>query len=318
MTNIAQRRAFSFLICAVLTCCAWISAAEDKDLPYEQIMNVVYGETDGVGLVMDVFRPTGKGLKKAFKPSENGKGLGIIHIASGGWDSDRSKIDMHTAFCMYHMFCAKQYTVFAIRPGSKSKFTGVEMLDHCRLAVRYIKAHAEEYGIDPDRLGLMGSSAGGHLSSLLAVTPQDGKPDSPDPLKRFSTRVKAVGVFFPPTDFLDWDGKEPPYEKVKELFYTSGFENHSRDEIRELARQLSPARMVNGKTPPFLIYHGTADPLVPLQQSEVFVKVLKDNGNEAKLIIKKGGQHPWITIANEILDMADWFDQKLPTPEKVD
>ena len=77
------------------------------------------------------------------------------------------------------------------------------------------------------------------------------------------------------------------------------------------ARKVSPALNISRKTPPFIIWHGDADPLVPLQQSEFFVEKLKEAGTDVELHVKAGGAHPWLTIAEEVGHVADWFDAKL-------
>ena len=115
---------------------------------YVQHENVVYGEAEGVGLVMDVFTPKGKG-----------NGLGIIDVISGAWHSDRGKIRDHTRAQVFQILCKKGYTVFAIRPGSVTKFGVLEMLAHLNEGIRWVKDHADSYKIDPHRLGLMGASA---------------------------------------------------------------------------------------------------------------------------------------------------------------
>jgi dipeptidyl aminopeptidase/acylaminoacyl peptidase len=79
-------------------------------------------------------------------------------------------------------------------------------------------------------------------------------------------------------------------------------------------KQISPARLVTDKAPPFLLIHGDADFMVPLQQSEVMVDALKKSGVSAELIVKKGGGHPWPTIHEEVKILADWFDEKLSAP----
>lgn len=289
---------------------AW-GAFADIEVPYTQAMNVVYAEDYGVGLVMDVFTPSGKGIIAAYKPNDNGKGLGIVDVASGAWSSDRGKIEDHKTAKMYHVFCARGYTVFAVRPGSESNFSGAEMLRNIHRGIRYVKCHASEYGVDPDRLGLCGASAGGHLACLAAVKADDGDPQAKDPLMRLSTRVKAVGVFFPPTDFLNWDGKEAPLDKHANLFIKGGFAGHTREEILAAAQEMSPLHFVKPNLPPFMFFHGDADPLVPLQQSQVMVAALKAAGDSADLFVKQGGGHPWLTIPEEIVTLADWFDGQL-------
>ena len=291
----------------------WQCATAQEELPYIQHKNIVYADEHGVGLMMDIFTPSGKPIPDYYKPSESGKGLGIIDIASGAWHSDRGKIEDHETAKMFHILCARQYTIFAIRPGSVTRFTGDDMLRHIRMGVRWVKAHAAEYGIDPERLGMTGASAGGHLTCMNTVFPDEARPASKETGMQFDTRVKAVSVFFPPTDFLSWGetGKMADLGLAPGLFFQGGLAGHGEEEIRKQAEAMSPARYVKPGLPPFLIFHGDADPLVPLQQSELMVKTLKDAGVRAELIVKPGGGHPWFTIPEEIMKMADWFDKEL-------
>lgn len=278
-----------------------LNAQESASLPYEQKMDVVYGEVHGTGLLMDVFTP-----------KEKANGLAIVDVASGAWHSDRGKIRDHTLAQLYRIFCSRGYTVFAIRPGSRTRYTGLEMASHVRLGIRYLKLHAAEYKIDPERIGLTGASAGGHLATLVAVTPEAGKPEASQPLQRLGTQIRAAAVFFPPTDFLDWNGKPADSKRLADLFFLGGIKDHSEEEIQERARQLSPALLVKGQPIPFLLIHGDADPVVPLQQSQRMVAALKAAGGTAELIVKQGGGHPWMTLPEEVKLMADWFDQQLP------
>jgi len=232
-------------------------------------------------------------------------------VVSGAYHSDRRKIRDHTLAQVYRIFCSRGYTVFAVRPGSRSRYTGAEMAAHVKLGIRYVKQHAADYKIDPERLGLTGASAGGHLATLAAVTPEEAKLDARDDLLHYDTRVKAAAIFFPPTDFLDWNGKIADSELLGDLLFLGGAQGHSADEIKERARQLSPARLVKGPTIPFLFIHGDADPLVPLQQSQKMVEAIKAEGGAAELIVKAGGGHPWLTIPEEVKIMADWFDRHL-------
>ena len=277
-----------------------VRAQDSASLPYDQKMDVVYGEVHGTGLLMDVFTPKGKG----------GNGLGIIDVVSGAWYSDRRKIRDHTLAQVYSIFCSRGYTVFAVRPGSRTRYTVTDMAANLKTGIRYVKQHAPDYKIDPDRLGLTGASAGGHLATLVAVTPEEANSDPNSPL-RYDTHVKAAAIFFPPTDFLDWDGKLANFNALGNLLFLGGTNGHSEVEIKERAREISPARLVKGPTIPFLFIHGDADPLVPLQQSEKMVAAIKAAGGSAELIVKKGGGHPWMTLPEEVKVMADWFDQHL-------
>jgi acetyl esterase/lipase len=264
--------------------------------------NVVYAEVHGVGLVMDIFLPTAKG-----------NGLGIVDVISGSWDSNRSKLNDHERAEVFKRLCGRGYTVFAIRPGSVSKFTIDEMVEHLELGVRWVKERAEGYELDANRLGLMGASAGGHLASLLAV--RNGKTSSTDGM--LDSSVKAVAVFFPPTDLLDFAGRQIDESNISELpstfrqaVFGSGIEP-APSKLLELLEQASPARCVTAASPPFLLIHGTADPIVPLAQSEKMVQALNDHNVPNQFITKPGGGHPWPTIYEEVEVFADWFDEQL-------
>jgi len=285
----------SLLVCGLIA-----TSAHGADSPYVQHEDVVYGQTDGVALVMDIFVPTG--------PKN---GVGIVDVASGAWHSDRNKIRDHKLAQMYDIFSKKGYTVFAVRPGSITKFSAVEMLKNIKTGIRWVKAHAAEYGIDPENLGLTGASAGGHLACLAAVTARDGE-------KSDGTDVKATAIFFPPTDFtmygtkaVDPKGTDRFGKIVRALAFRDGIDGLSDEEITKRIEAISPAKLVHKQAPPFLIIHGDADPAVPLQQSEVMVAALKNAGVEAKLIVKPGGGHPWLTIHEEVAVLADWFDAHL-------
>jgi acetyl esterase/lipase len=281
--------------------------AAAQQIPYSQRENVVYGEADGVGLVMDIFTP-----------ARDGNGRGIIDVISGAWHSDRGKIRDHARAQTFQILCGKGYTVFAVRPGSITKFSAPEMLAHINDGIHWVKEHADDYKIDRDRLGLMGASAGGHLACLAAVTAEVGKTDVSNGAKMADTRVKAVAVFFPITDFLNYNGKAIDARAnsemgslIRRLAFPQGLADATDTEINGTLRDISPARLVTSESPPFLLMHGDADPVVPLQQSEIMVAALKRANVSAELIVKHGGGHPWPSIHEEVKVLTDWFDKQL-------
>jgi acetyl esterase/lipase len=289
---------------------ATLHAAEPEaasESPYEQTMDVVYAQRDGIGLLMDVFVPTG-----------DKNHLAIVDIASGSWHSDRGKINDHKMAKIYDIMCSRGYTVFAVRPGSITKFSAPDMRENLNTAIRWVKQRAEEYDIDPDRVGLTGASAGGHLACLVSTTTEQGNPDAKDPLNRHSTAVAATVAFFPPTDFLQWGNRKVTLETkgriaemARQLGGIAATEELTEELLQEKMKAISPAHLVTSACPPLLLIHGDADFIVPIQQSERMLSALREAGVSTKLIVKKGGGHPWITIHEEVAVAADWIDQQL-------
>jgi acetyl esterase/lipase len=276
--------------------------------PFVQTKDLVFAEVHGTGLLMDVFQPTG---------DSNGKA--IVDIASGAWFSDRGKIRDHERAQVYDILCGRGYHVFAIRPGSRTKYTLKEMDQHVKMGIRTVKSLGEQYQFDSQRLGLTGASAGGHLATLAAFTPAAVNANSKDPLERqYDTNVAAVAVFFPPTDFLEWR----PGDMVNRVFLgylftgngyldTEEIARMSLEELSELAKEVSPLHNLKSPNIPLLAIHGDADPVVHVSQSEKLVAAVQAAGGKADLIIKPGGGHPWPTIAEEVSLVADWFDNNL-------
>ncbi len=277
-----------------------LSVGAQDDAPFIRETNVVYANTHGVGLVMDVFRP-----------KDNPNGRGVIDVLSGAWHSGAAQVRDHVRVRLFHIFCSRGYTVFMIRPGSRTKFTAEEMIQNLKTGIRYVKVNSKKYNIDPDRLGITGASAGGHLALLALTTAVNADPEDETSVDRYGRDIKAAAVFFPPTDFLDWDGKLVNLRLLDNLLFKGGNEGRSEGEIKEQARNISPYHQVKNSLPPTLIIHGDADSAVPLQQSRKMLEALKKSGGTAILIVKEGGGHPWPTIPEEVEIFADWFDEYL-------
>ncbi|MCS7045268.1 MAG: alpha/beta hydrolase [Gemmataceae bacterium] len=273
---------------------------------------MIYGRKFGVVLTMDVFQPKAKT-----------NGAAIIWCVSGGWFSSHAAINPK----LPEPFLKRGYTVFAVVHGSQPKFSIPEILDDMHRAVRFIRFNAKQYGIDPERIGITGGSAGGHLSLMQGTAGEPGNPKAPDPVDRQSSRVQAVACFYPPTDFLNYGkaGEDALGRGVlanfKAPFVFQEFDPKVKafvpvtDEEKFVAigRKISPIYHVTKDDPPTLIIHGDADKLVPIQQAEIMIAKLREAGVPAELIVRKGAGHGWPNIQRDLEIFADWFDRYLKT-----
>jgi acetyl esterase/lipase len=306
----AGRLACLALCVAIGLIASWNARAEKPEFKREE--DVIYGRKYGVALTMDVFTP------------EKQNGAAVALVVSGGWFSARESIKPE------HLseLLKRDYTVFAVVHGSQPKFTIPEILSDIHRAIRFIRHNAADYGIDSERLGVMGGSAGGHLSLMQGTAGTAGEPNAPDPVDRESSRVQAVACFFPPTDFLNY-GKPGEVALGRGILkdFPAPFDFHEfnaaarrfvpiTDEakILEIGRQISPIEHVTSDDPPTLIIHGADDELVPLQQAEIFIEKLKAAGVKAKLVVKPGVGHGWPNLDDDLAQFADWFDDHLRSP----
>ena len=266
---------------------------------YSRIDGIVYGTRHGRELTMDVFQPS--------KPN----GLGVVFMVSGGWKSKRPG---ETEPWILAPLLRRGYTVFAVCHVSQPDALIPEIIEDVNRGVRFIKYHAAEYDIDPDRLGVTGGSAGGHLSLMLATRGSEGPSDSDDPIDRMNSSVKATAIFYPVTDLLNLNGSTedpgdggPPKSFVKAF----GDAANDMDAWKAVGKECSPIYYVDEKLPPILIYHGDSDTLVPLDQSQRFQQVAQKANRNVKVVVHRGGNHGWATMFLDIISFANWFDQHL-------
>jgi len=274
---------------------------------------IIYGRTYGTALTMDVFRPT-----------QNTNGLGIVLFISEGWHSSHEKIETNISIYVEPLI-KKGYTVFAVIHGSNPKFSLLENYEHAKRAVRFIRFNANTFGINPDKIGATGDSAGGHLSLLVGSDQGSENKSATDPIERTSCKTQAVVSFFPPTDFLNWGspgnkmlGNHPKVAlKGAFTFYENDTTTNSlvqiteQEKILEIVKSLSPVCQVNKKTAPTLIVYGDKDSFIPVQQSQLLAKRLKELNVITETIVEHNGEHDEKTIKNNIGMAITWFDTYL-------
>jgi acetyl esterase/lipase len=222
---------------------------------------------------------------------------------SGGW---QSSVELAQTFAQaYPPLNDKGFTVFAVRHGSPwPSYPLSSIVADMRRSVRFIHQHAKEYGVDPNRLGVFGNSAGGHLALLLGTTGDSGDPSAADAVLRESSRVAAVVANYPPTDLARWATQQPAFTFTEAE-----------------ATQFSPLRLVTSGSAPSLIVHGDADTAVPMDQGETMHAALTKAGVPASFIRIEGAGHGFEGAAPADLEraftaMLQWFEQHLGSPAK--
>lgn len=268
----------------------------------ERTDGIVYGQRNGHDLTFDMARPK--------KPN----GAAVLVMISGKWKSHPESF-RSWKFSLTAPLLRSGYTVFLVAHRSQPETTIQNTVADVNRAVRYIRHHAADYRIDPNRIGVTGGSSGGHLCLMLATQGGLGPADAPDPIDRESSAVQAVAIFFPVTNLLDLGhstenaGDGGPPKSFRKSF---GPEGTDPEKWPALARSLSPVFHVHPGQPPILILHGDADTLVPLEQSEWLVEASKKaNTTPVNLIIRKGKKHGWLGAVLDLRLFVKWFDQYL-------
>jgi acetyl esterase/lipase len=237
--------------------------AEEVPVTYDATEDVVYGHKDGMALTLDVL-----------VPKVNPKRIGLIVVLSGSWNSRKSDIleeeERRRQTDHWTQGLLKGgYTLFVVRHGCSPRYSVLEMLPDMTRTVRFVRSAASQFQVDPNHLGITSGSSGGHLSLMAALTGDDGKSDSLDPVQRISSRVQCVVAWFPPTDLVNWGGPGG-YQMIEVV--RPGFFKRVLGEVKNLEQDLkaiSPIYFVNQQAPPLLLIHGDSDKTVPLQQSEI-------------------------------------------------
>ena len=158
--------------------------------PSQLTADIQYGTRDNKPLMLDVFQP----------PKPNG--AGVVFMVSGGWKSGSGSVKPF----MLAPFLRRGYTVFAVRHISQPECTIGDLTADVIRSVRFVRLHAKEYGVDSNRLGVIGGSSGGHLSLMIGTTGGPGDPNSTDEVEREYSAVQCVACFYPPTDLLNLKG----------------------------------------------------------------------------------------------------------------
>lgn len=256
-----------------------------------RIQDVIYLKSGGAAFTMDVYKPV--------KPN----GAAVVFMISGGWVSDHAMLKSFGPG-IEGLFGDAGFTVFEVVHGAQPRYKVAEIVEQVRSAVRFIHAHAADYGIDTNQVGVSGISSGGHLALMIA-----GSADSP---------VNAVAAIAPPTDLANWGKPGFAAASNPELAMFLGplgvDLKAPKSTTEAILRKLSPITYVSARFPPTLIVHGSADNLVPLQQAQGMDAALAKAGVDHKLRIIAGGGHDDKTFLPGLVAAVEWFKAKLLKP----
>lgn len=264
--------------------------------PAPTYANLVYARAGEHELRLDIYMPPA-----AVHPPL------VVWIHGGGWRSG-SKESMPGAFLL-----SRGYAVASIsyRLSSMAQFPA--QIEDCKAAIRWLRAHASQYGYDATRIGVWGASAGGHLAALLGTSADIKNLETQHGYKDHSSRVQAVVDYYGPTDFtqmskfptkMNHDAPDSP-----EALLIGGPVQQNKDK----AARANPITYVTPDDAPFLIVHGNQDPLVPLNQSELLEAALKKAGVPVQLVVIPGGGHggPQFLDGERRQLIATFFDRHL-------
>jgi acetyl esterase/lipase len=271
-------------------------AAQEKPAPnVDVIPDVVYGHKDGMALTFDVF-----------KPRTHPNGAAVIFMVSGGWISNYTPPAQ--AMSRHQELLDKGFTVITLRHGGSPKYLIPEIVADVRRAVRFIRYNAAHWGIDPNRLGVYGASAGGHLALMIGLAADTGDPTAREDFMRENDRVTAVVAYFPPVDLrqLARGLNPPPSGTVLDRYPALNFE-------KEKAADFSPIVLVTPDDPPTLLIHGDKDDLVPISNSQIIFDALKKSNVKTDFITIPGAGHGFRgeDAKRAMAATVSWFEQTL-------
>lgn len=262
----------------------------DKDIVYETV--------NGRALPLDLYRPANAG--DAPLPL-------IIWVHGGGWKGGSKDRINRCVGMLEH-----GYAIASVEYRLSGEAIFPAAVEDCKAAVSFLRLNAKKFGLDPDRFGAWGSSAGGHLVSMIGVTGDDPTFDTHPVTQKASSKVQAVCNWFGPSDFLrmnDFPGKidHDAADSPESRFIGAPIQDHP-----EQSQKANPINYVSASDPPILHMHGDDDLSVPFNQSELLHAALQEAGVDTELYRVKNGGHGFRNSVDSPESLfnrsADFFD----------
>jgi acetyl esterase/lipase len=270
-----MKRASAWFLALAATGSIWAADA-GNELVIDQ--NIVYGKGGEVDLKLDLYR------QKIHVEDPTSIQPGLIVIHGGAWRSGNK--ESMRVFC--EQFARNGYVVASISYRLIPTATFPSQVEDCKCAVRWMRANADTHRIDPDRIGAMGGSAGGHLAMMLGYMDDEDGLQGTGGHEGYSSQVQCVVNYFGPFIFTIRDWKKSDEHLLVD------FLGGTLDEAPEAYRRASPATYVDSDDAPTITLHGTQDPLVPYGQAALVHAYLRGAGVDSHLELVPGAAHGWL------------------------
>jgi len=252
--------------------------------------DIVYGDAGDRPLLLDLYSPQ----------NVDGPVPGLIFIHGGGWKHG-SKDD----YRVYGLtFAQKGYVVASVQYRLSGEAQYPAAIHDVKAAVRWMRANADSIGVDPQRIGVAGGSAGGHLAMMIGFTSDVPRFDGQSGNEGVSSRVQAVVNIYGPTDLTTEFARQRSTGSL-----LSGFFGGTYDQRRALYEEASPIRYVTLDDPPTLILHGTIDDVVPINQADLLAAKLNETGVPYIYDRLPGWPHA-MDLANPVNERCVWFMER--------
>ena len=270
-------------------------AAQQKAPPLPEgvaaTLDLAYADNDNPRQKLDLFLPKKRNGDKPLPV--------LVFIHGGGWKAG-SKADGARTIAPY--VASGDYAGVSVGYRLTNEAQWPAQIHDCKAAIRWIRGHAKEHGLDPAHIAVWGTSAGGHLVSILGTS-----GDVPELEGRLgsnttqSSRVSCVVNFFGPEDFVTMATQPSTVDRTTQDYPEALLIGGRVQDQQEAAKRASPVTYISKDDPPFLTAHGTKDPLVPFAQATELHEGLKKVGVSSTLITMKSGGHGF---ASPVLDQV--------------
>ncbi len=230
----------------------------------------------------------------------------LVWIHGGAWREGNKEegIERLLSFAQQGYLCAS----IEYRLSHEALFPA--QIEDCKCAIRFLRAHSKEYHLDAERIGVWGSSAGGHLAALLGTTHHVQELEGEGGWKQFSSRVQAVCDWFGPTDFLRMNDFPSKINHDAADSPPAALIGGPIQENKEKVAKANPIAYITNDAPPFLLAHADDDSIVPFNQSQLLFEALKKAGVEVELEVVKGGGHGKNFNSPKLLKKIESFFKK--------